>query len=742
MNLFQKNRDVFVAFLLLGFIIYLPVIGGEFLNWDDEAYITKNDLFKSLTFSTLIDVFSTFVMGNYHPLTMLTYTIEFYLFNDFSIPFHINNILLHITNSYLVFLFINLLFNKRAIAIIGGTVFLIHPLHVESVAWIAERKDVLYSFFLLLGIIQYHKYIIEKKEKFYVYSILLMIFSCLSKGQAVVFSAFVVLLDMHYKTKMSAKYLIKLSPFIFISIIFGVVAVIAQKNADAVNIGVEHHYSYLQRFVLVAFGFCNYFFKSLIPYNLSAVYPYPFSFKESIPTYYYFYLLFCLFFAVYWVYTYISNHKNQFLGLSIFIISLFPVLQIFPVGEAIMADRYMYIPLLGIIIFIISLFNSVNFNRFITYTLFFAFIGYYSFISFNRSSVWSTKKVFWETQIKQQPDYGKGYNNLGAYYYEEKDTLKAIDYFVKAIEKEYHLAIISLAVVEKDRGNYNKSIELYKSVMNKYPDNIGLWKGLTLNYISIKNYKNALTCINKGISVNPSYDWFYIKKGDVYFLNKDFESAVNEYNKAVSIRNQDPIFYYNRGKAKIEINDVDGAIADINEYLKYHNDNEALLKIERLKNINANKSSTLSEENKLEHLIQKGYSLFSIGDYKNAQKVFEKIVTINQSSNMYNNLGLCFQKQNKLDSAIIHYSNSIKIDSAFEEAYYNRGRTYMIQNNAKNAILDFSKAIEINQTYSAAYKFRGVCFLSLNKNKEACIDYKKAVEFNFKGDLSMFKHCD
>ena len=143
-----------VVVLLTTFAIYFKALKFDFLLWDDHAYITQNSHIKELHWENIKLFFTEFYVWNYQPLTILMYAIEYKLVEYSASLYHLNNIILHLLNSYLVFVLIKNISSKNTVvALITMALFAIHPMHVESVVWVAERKDVLYTFFFLLSLI-------------------------------------------------------------------------------------------------------------------------------------------------------------------------------------------------------------------------------------------------------------------------------------------------------------------------------------------------------------------------------------------------------------------------------------------------------------------------------------------------------------------------------------------------------------------------------------------------------------
>ncbi|NTW34475.1 MAG: hypothetical protein HGB12_17950, partial [Bacteroidetes bacterium] len=171
---------------IITLIIYFKATGFGYV-WDDDLYIIQNSHIKNIKWENIKLFFTEFYAGNYQPITILTYAVEQKLFKDPSVFLHINNIIIHIINTYLVFVLIKKISPKNAVvALITAAFFAVHPMHVESVAWISERKDVLYSLFFLLSLIVYCNYLKTQNIKLLIYAAVFFILSCLSKSAAVV----------------------------------------------------------------------------------------------------------------------------------------------------------------------------------------------------------------------------------------------------------------------------------------------------------------------------------------------------------------------------------------------------------------------------------------------------------------------------------------------------------------------------------------------------------------------------
>jgi len=208
-SLINKYRlPLLLAISIITFLCFNYTIHNQFTNWDDDFYVTNDPYIKALTPENLKIIFTEDITkNNYHPFCMLSLAINYYFSQLNPAPYYITNILIHIGNVVLIFfLFLALSrklevkeYGQAIIAAFGALWFGIHPMHVESVAWIAERKDVLYCFFYVAGLLTYLRYLENTHRKWYIYTLLLFIASCLSKPMAVVFPLSLLCIDVLFQ---------------------------------------------------------------------------------------------------------------------------------------------------------------------------------------------------------------------------------------------------------------------------------------------------------------------------------------------------------------------------------------------------------------------------------------------------------------------------------------------------------------------------------------------------------------
>jgi tetratricopeptide (TPR) repeat protein len=514
--------------LLLAFISYLPVLNNGFV-WDDEFYILNNPLIRTIN---LKEIFSQNVMGNYHPFTILTLATEFHFFGLSEAGYHAVNLLLHLLNIILVFHAIFLLSNKAVVALVASLLFGISPLHVESVAWAAELKDLLYTFFFLASYILYLKYLKNLQKKFYVFALLLFLLSLLSKAMAASLPVLLVLTDYFVGRKINIKTLLEKLPFFLLALIFGVVAVFAQKTSGFIqDLAV---FPFPQRLVFACYGFITYLFKLLLPLHLSAYYPYPVKSGANIPIQYYAYILFFIGLAAYTFYL-IRFSKKIIFGLGFFAITVFLVLQLLPVGGAIMADRYSYIPSIGI--FYLAgegFFWLWNKNlKLIAIVSLSALTVFFSAKTYSRCSVWKDEMTLWNNIISQYQTIPPVYVNRGNLLRDNNRPDEAL----------------------KD---YNKAIELNPRFAIAYFNRGTLFK-------NVKRNDEALKDFNKAIELDPSYAKAYCNRGIVFYNEKRYQEAIINYSKAIELKADFAESYFNRGLAEYYLGIKENACMDIKQ---------------------------------------------------------------------------------------------------------------------------------------------------------------------------------
>jgi protein O-mannosyl-transferase len=562
-NISVKHYAVLIGILLLTFISYLPLLHNGLLNWDDVDYIQTNPFISTFN---LKELFSGYYMGNYHPLTMLIYSVEYHLFGMNPAGFHAVSLLLHLCIVVMVFYVVFLLGRKTEIALVVALLFGLHTVHVESVAWASELKDMLFVFFFLASYIFYLNYLKSRSSKYYIFSLLMFLFSLFSKAVAVSLPVVLLLTDYFVnkdtKSKNWGKLLFEKVPFLTLSIVFGIIAVYAQRSFGSLhNITV---YTFPQRIVFACYGFITYLFKILLPVNLSAFYPYPVKSGAPIPVHYYLYPAAVIGLIAYAIYS-VRFTKKIFFGIAFFGITVFVVLQLLAVGDAVMADRYSYLPSLGILYLAAEGFywlwnkSKVPAIAFVSVTALLLSVATYS-----RCGVWKNDMTLWTDVINQQKTAAVAYNNRGSIYMDESRFDEALRDFNKAIElkPEYSDAYNNRGKLLKSTGRYEDMLSDFNKAIESNSDNFEAHNNRGNVLCIMKKYDEAIADFNSAIALKPEMAESYNNRGTVYITEKKYTEAIVDMNKAIELKPDFAMAYANRGLSYLNTGKKDNACND------------------------------------------------------------------------------------------------------------------------------------------------------------------------------------
>ena len=510
-------------------------------------------------------------------------------------------------------------------------------MHVESVAWISERKDVMYVFFFLLSCISYIKYLKNKKIIFLFLSLFLFILSCLSKAMAVVLPMVLLLIDYLIVKKVNIKLILGKIPFFIISILIGITAFNIQSNGAIAKF---EAFSIFQRLCFASYGFLMYWVKLIIPYNLSAIYPYPgLNTSGNIPFIYQvspYILMISLILIFYLAYKKKKYFKTIVFGISFFIVTIILVIQIISVGIAVMADRYSYLSYVGAFFMVFSITNPILENSKKKSLMFFLIIGIsliFSIISFNRVKVWKNSETLWTDVIDKYP-----------YKIKREPNLIVVEQ--KGIPSAYI-----------GRGNYYKS----KNNLEKAFADFNLL--VEINTDDIKAYTN--TGSYYGTKLQEA-----IQKGKQDEANYMFEKTIETLNKGLNIDKNNYEILFNRGITYAIVGKHKEAI---NDFLK-------------VKKLNPKQSDL--EKNM-------AISYFQLNDFTNCLPVLTKLINENANDeSLFFYRGTAYFKQNNFRNALSDLKQAITINSKYASAWYNLSITQNTINQFNDAYQSAQKAEE------------------------------------------------
>ena len=435
----QKSK-IITSIILITVVVattFLPAIFNDFVGWDDPQLVTENEVIKELTLNNLKKMFLGNFLGHYCPLVILSFALEYRYFGADPFYYHFDNLILHIVITLLVFWFIYLLSGSLIAAFVTGIMFGVHPLHVESVAWVTERKDLVYSVFYIFSLISYVYYLKKEKLGYYFLCVFLVLLSFFSKIMTVSIPLVIILLDYYYGRKISIRSILEKSVLFLMAAAFGVVNLAMEIHIGATKISGDMLYK--SYFIAKVIPF--YLGKIIAPIDLSALYSYYNITHQNLGEIKYYLLLLLMLIAL--IFYSIRYTKKVVFGGFFFLFTILPVLQIVPAGQVFAADRYMYMPSIGLFFIMGTFFAYVagtrigrlRFVRLIAVAAFGVLIAWYSARTWHRCFVWrNTESLFLDVVAKQRIVTPAPYLNLGVYYEKNGDLDKSEYYYRKTLE--------------------------------------------------------------------------------------------------------------------------------------------------------------------------------------------------------------------------------------------------------------------------------------------------------------------
>jgi hypothetical protein len=574
-----------MAVLAITLAAYVGAFGHEFLTWDDPDYVVQNSLVLTHDYGGLL---KAIVSSNYHPLTMVSLALNAAVPVSAK-PFLVTNALLHTMNAGLVFWFAFLLSGRRLFVAFWTALFFgIHPMHVESVAWISERKDLLYTAFFLGGALAYWRYLRTSDLTWLAVTFALFVLSCLSKAMAVVFPLVMVLLDMWARRPaLSGRSLLEKAPFLVTSLLFGLIALNVQGGGDFHGLltRTDLHLKGLadslpfpawQRAIMPAYGFMGYIWKLFVPTGLSAFYPYPSPAEAGGPLY----LIAPLFLVAVVALAMWDFRRTRILtfGIGWFLITIALVLQWIPVGEAIMADRYTYLSYVGPL-FALAMGASALAGRsrgwWVACFAVLGLLGALFFVLTTRQvAVWRNSETLWTNVVRRFPHSGTGYvvrgNARGASGHVQEamqDLLMARSLGSRRVDLYDGLGNSFAA-----QGQLDSAVVMFSTGLALAPNAGRTYYNRALAYVRLGRPREALADLDQAqklMSVQTVN--VHLPKGDAYLQLQQFREAAAEYDQAIQAGARDPVAYNNRAIARWNLGDQAGASADLEEARRLNN---------------------------------------------------------------------------------------------------------------------------------------------------------------------------
>ncbi|MDA2930391.1 tetratricopeptide repeat protein [Acidobacteria bacterium AH-259-O06] len=647
---FRRNRKWIAAlFLLLAtFTVYLPVWQYEFVDLDDDLYVANPRVRLGLTWGNVWWALTAVEAGFWHPLTWWSHMLDSTLFGLNPAGHHLMNLLLHLTNVLLLFWVLQELSGAVWCSFFVAALFALHPLNVESVAWIAERNNVLSTMFWLLTMWAYVGYVRKPGWARYLKVIVLFVLGLMAKPMLVTLPGVLLLLDYWPLGRLGSSWSefwqkfpklgLEKIPFLVLAVASGILAIHAQYQMGAIQSLQEFPFDVRLANALVAY--MTYLAKMIWPTYLVVVYPHP---GTSLPGWHIVLAVLVLTIISALVLRTSRSFPYLLVGWLWYLGTLLPVSGLIQVGIHGMADRYAYVPLIGV--FILLVWGSAEwFAR-----------------SRVRKELWVAAAVCLLMGLSMNSRLQLGYWQNGV-------TL--LEHAIRSTDNNY-LAHNNLGTALLERGRLDEAIQHFSKALEIKPSSAGIFYNLGLALKRKGERKKAAQYFSKALELNPGLAEAHNNLGAILMAQGQLEQAIQHLVKAVEINPTLLEAHNNLGTTLAKSGQINEAIAHFSKALEIN---------PRLAKTHNNLAAALDLQGRSEEAIH---------HYRRALQLDPGFYLT------HSNLGKALMEKGDLVSAARHFFRAIEIQPDFAEAHYNLGLVRREQGRIEDAIECFRQVLKV-----------------------------------------------
>ncbi len=722
MNESDYSHRTFLICLFLAITIisiYWQVNSHDFVNFDDNRYITENRHVQTgLTSGNAAWAFTTFYVSNWHPLTWLSHMLDCQLFGLKPGLHHLVNLLFHVANTLLLFFILHRMTKGLWQSAFVAGLFALHPLHVESVAWVAERKDVLSTFFWMLTMGAYVYYVEHPGYKRYLFVLAFFLLGLMSKPMLVTLPFVLLLLDYwplrrlqmerplavdsvkserlvkpHGKKKERGRTAIKEEhanktdnrtrqqpaigqiilekvPFFVFSLASSVVTYMAQLKGGAV--GSPQSFPLSSRVANALVSYCGYIGKMVWPADLAVLYPYP----GTTPVWRVIGAGLFLGLTTFLIIRNVKRYPYLMTGWLWYLGTLVPVIGLVQVGVQAMADRYTYVPLIGISIMaawgVPELLKNWRHRNAAFATVTAIILCLFSFVTWKQVGYWQNSNTLFKHALEKTSNNPIMLNNMGT-----------------VLEAEGRL--------DEAMAHYAEAVRIDPNLPDSY-NNMGL--ALTKQ----GRADEAITNFLKALRINSNHAAAHYNLGTVLASQGKLDEAIYHFRESIRIKPERDNAQYNLGLASMQKGNIDEAMSYFHQ---------------------ANRIDPFDPET----ILNMGVIRAMRGNLDNAMDCFVKALEIKPDyAEAHTNLGLALMQKGNLDEAVTHLREAIRLMPSNPENYFAMGKTLAKKGNLDEALVDYSRALQIKPRYAEAHNNMGIILARKGKLDEAISHFRQALQ--------------
>jgi tetratricopeptide (TPR) repeat protein len=667
--------SIYIALALSTVLVFRQVGKFDFVNYDDTDYVSENQhVLNGLTSDGVRWAFTTGHAYFWHPLTWLSLMLDCQLFGPDPGWIHLVSVFLHLANTLLVFAVLKKMTGSIWPSAFVAAAFAIHPMHVESVVWISERKDVLSTFFFLLTLASYAGYV--KRPSVFRYFATLTIFAVglMAKPMLVTLPFLLLLLDYWPLNRFEAPGPVKISgrqthesttapgrhaalcriiiekiPFLVFSAVFSVITFLTQQ-AGGVIVDIKTIPLKL-RAGNVFFSYAAYIGKMFWPKNLAA--HYPFEAVGAIPLGQFVLYALLLVSVSLLVLRFWRTRRYLLVGWFWFVGTLIPVIGLVKFTVTSYADRFTYIPYIGLFIMIAwglpELLSKLPYRKAVLGISMMIVLMAFGICSHRQVSFWNNSISLFSHALEVTQNNYLAYNNLGAAYETLGRYQDAIDAYKQAIgiKPDYADACYNLGIAYGNLGRYQEAIEAYRQAIGIKPDNADAYNNLGVAYYSLGRYQEAIEVFKQAIRIKPDNADAYNNLGAAYGRLGRYQEAIEAYKQAIGIKPDNADAHNNIGTAYYNLG-------------RYQEAMEAYKQAIRIKADFADAHNNL------------GAAYGSLGRYQEAIEAFKQAIGIKPDfADAHNNLGVAYLNIRDKASAMEEYKILKTLDAEMAKKLFN-----------------------------------------------------------------------
>jgi tetratricopeptide (TPR) repeat protein len=766
-----RHASWFIAALLwlATVALYWPVTHHDFLDYDDDRYVTANALVQhGLALDTLKWVFLNPVCSNWHPVTMLSHLLDCQWYGLDPGKHHLTSLLFHACNTVLVFILFRRLTGALWRSACVAALFAWHPLHVESVAWIAERKDVLSAFFGLLSLLAYTRFAQTRpmpspgsvpiprpfyRSSFYWLAWTFLALGLLSKPMLVTWPCLFLLLDYWplqrwqpapagetpsfpaAPTTLGRLWLEKI-PFFALAAAVCVLTFMVQKVTGAMHALAQVPASLRCENALISW--CRYMGKTLWPADLSVFYPYPSHWPLA------WVLLAALFLGAVSVLCWLARRRQPFLlvGWCWFVGTLVPVIGVVQVGAQAMADRYTYLPSLGLFLALVwggFAWSRGARGRTITVSAALAVALISCGAATQRQiACWQNSRTLFQHALAIVPDNDTVRNNLGSGFAMEGHREAAIEQFRAAIRLQPDCveAYNNLGRMLFETGDTNGAIANYQKAIALEPDFSSAHYNLGEALAGRGQSSEAITQLNETIRLQP--DAFKAHNDLAILLSGRGQTneADREFQLSLWLQPKNANAHFNYGNFLARSGNLKDAIIELQQATRLDaNDTDAHRTLASLLAKTGQPDAASREyaevvrldTNDADSFYRLGNLQARAGRLDEAELLFQQAIRARPDfAEAHNNLGSLLSAQGRLPNAIAQFREAARNRPDFRDAHYNLGNALLKNEQLDEAATEYQTVIGLAPDFAPAHFYLGVALERKHQTGEALRQFEEA----------------